>query len=268
MKGPSPAFRCLNQGLSPSHPFCLLGLKQAVPRLCKSTQIHPIPVSSRITDGAELLHTKTQLCRGRRLPFLEEYLAKKIYLIALTCFSPTSSPVLLIPSQRCLHTRLGLQGSDVVFDILVIVSHSLSRLLARGQAGGGRNLELGRTLPFPAIEMGEGLKQEKQGGSFSLSFGGNSPALPGLPGTHTFLTRCQDGHCAACAEQMPHRGGGRVPEALPRSEGNLQLPAKVNTRLRLTQPALHKQACETSSQNHPLKSIRRRTGSSSTPGLL
>ena len=57
--------------------FCLLGLKQAEPRLCQTTQIHPILLSSRITDGAELLNTKTQLCRGRRLPFLEEYLAKK-----------------------------------------------------------------------------------------------------------------------------------------------------------------------------------------------
>ena len=118
-----------------------------------------------------------------------------------------------------------------MFDILVIVSSSLSRLLAQGQAAEGHNLEPGRTLPFPAIEMGEGMKQEKQGGSFSLSFGGNSPALPGLPSTHTFLTRCQDGHRAARGERMPGRGGGRVPEAPPRPEGNLQLPAKVDTRL-------------------------------------
>lgn len=183
---------------------------------------------------------------------------KKSYLIALTCFRPTVSPVLLIPSQRCLHTCLGLQGSDPVFDILVIVSSSLSRLLAQGQTAEGRNLELGQTLPFPAIEMGEGLKQEKQGGSFSLSFGGNSPTLPGLPSTHTFLTWCQDGHQAAHGEQTPHRGGGRVLEAPLRPEGNLQLPVKVDTRL--THPASAAQtgpASEMSSQNHPPKSRRR-----------
>lgn len=162
---------------------------------------------------------------------MEEYLAQKIYLIAQTCFSPAAGPVLLIPSQCCLHTCLGLQGSDPVFDILVIVSSSLSRSLARGQAAEGRNLEPGRALPFPAIEMGEGLKQEKQGGSFSLSLGGNSPTPRGLPSTHTFLTRCQGGQRAARGQRALCRGGGRVPEALLGPEGNLQLPATVDTRL-------------------------------------
>lgn len=176
-------FGCLNQGLSrrPSHPFCFLGLKQAAPRLCKTTQFHLIPASSRIADRAELLHTKTWSCRGRKN--WKNTWQKKSYLIALTYFRPTASPVLLIPSQRCLHTCLGLQGSDPVFDIL-IVSSSLSRLLAQGQTAEGHNLELGQTLPFPAIEMGEGLKQEKEGGSFSLSFGGNSPPCRACP-AHT-----------------------------------------------------------------------------------
>lgn len=71
----------------------------------------------------------------------------KTYLIALPCFSLAASPVLLSPSQRCSHTRLGLQGSDPVSDIPVIVSRSLSRPLARGQAAEGRNLEPGEPCP-------------------------------------------------------------------------------------------------------------------------
>jgi len=59
------------------------------------------------------------------------------------CFSPTASPVPANPFAALPARSLGLQGSDPAFDTLGIVSSSLSRSLARGQAADGRNLEPG-----------------------------------------------------------------------------------------------------------------------------
>jgi len=104
--------------------------------------------------------------------------------------------------------------------------------------------------------MGEGLKQEKQGGSFSLSFGGISP-----PCTHgTFLTRCQAGRGAAQAQAEPQRLRG--------PEGNLQLSAKGDVRLWPPSQCLTDRP---GTRHVPTKLFpkptRRRIGSSSTPGL-
>lgn len=95
-----------------------------------------------------------------------------------------------------------LRGSDPVFDILVIVSSSLSRSLAQGQAAEGRNLEQGRALPFPALVTGEGQKQEEQGGSFSLPLSGRSPPCTRIPDP---LPAWKWG---SRGEQMPCWGGG------------------------------------------------------------
>lgn len=143
---------------------------------------------------------------------------KKIYLAVLPCFILTANPALLIPSSAPAHQPGSSGKGSCVGHPCYCVLLGLT-LAGLGPAAQGCNLEPGWTLPFPATEVGEGLEQEKQGGSFSLSLGGNPRAA------YTFLTWCQGGQWAAPGEPAPGPEGSAV------AGRKLQLPAKGNTRL-------------------------------------
>lgn len=148
----------------------------------------------------------------------------------------------------------GLQGSDPVFDILVIVSSSLSGSLAQGQAAEGRNLEQGQALPFPALATGEGPKQEEQGGSFSLPLGGHSPPCTRIPDLLPAWT------WGSPRERMPRWGGGSA-------KARRKPAAPCGGRYAaLTHPALHKQAQRVPNPSPGVHAGS--TGNSSTLALL